>query len=77
MIEKKDDSVPKTLSVTIGLILIILPLIFNYHLSSKIAQIAVGISLISSALIKNKTITRVISLVAFLVVLFSIFKWGI
>ncbi len=74
---KKNDNYMKPLLISIGLIACLLPIILNYNLQSKIGQIAMGISIISSTLIKNKTITRTIALLAIIVILYSYFKLGV
>jgi len=77
MIQKKNDNISKSVMILMGLIVIVLPIIFNYKLSSKIGQIALGISFISSAIIENKIIKRIIAVSAIGVILYSYFKWGI
>jgi len=72
----KNDNYTKSWLISIGLISCLLPIILNYNLQSKIGQIAMGISLISSAIIENKIIKRIIALIAIIAILYSYFKLG-
>ena len=75
MIEKKNNHGLKSWMISIGLITIVLPIIFNYPLSLKFGQIAMGITIISNEFIENKLIKRIIAVIAIAVILYSYFKF--
>jgi len=70
----KNDYFMKSLLILVGLIACLTPIIHDYNLYSKIGQIAMGVSLIISATIKNKLIKGIVALIAAIIILYSYFS---
>ncbi len=74
MNKNREDNIMNLFLILIGLIMCLMPFIFDYNLQLKIMQIASGIAFISNGVTENKLIKRIVAFTAFIVITYSYFK---